>query len=62
MIKKINDRQAENDLEGSSSDLIDVLFQNLPEVPEEKQDRSQNKQSPRRNLNTRHSNNKLCYI
>jgi hypothetical protein len=32
--KKINDRQTENDLEGSGSDLIDILFRHLPEVTE----------------------------
>ena len=48
------------DLEGSSRDLIDVLFRHLREVTEEKQERSQNKRPSSRNLNTRRPNNKLC--
>jgi len=47
-------------LEGSGSDLIDVLFRHLPEVTEEKQKRSQNKRPPRRNLKTTRPSNKLC--
>jgi len=58
--KKINDRQTGNDLEGSGSDLTEVLFRHLPEVTEEKQERSQNKLSPTRNLNTTSPNNKVC--